>query len=699
MTTEVLRNMLLQAPLGLENVQSVVLDEFHYLADPERGRVWEEIIILLPRQTQVVCLSATMSNANQLRDWVDRVHGETELVQTEYRPVPLEVYYYLDGVIHRVVDAEGKQVRSFKAGGEAFLRRRRPGFRQPSRAELKRTSHEPARAEDVVVAMAAAEMLPAIFFLFSRAKAEAEAVRCAGVVQLQQDPHALKDIDSAIEETLVQLTPEARELPQTAALTVLLRQGIAFHHAGLLPALKVLVETLFARGLIGAVFATETLALGINMPARSVVLPHLTKFDGTVHRPLTSREFHQMIGRAGRRGMDGVGNALLVYDAWMSFDEAMSIVRKPLEPVASSFALGYNSLVNLLLSYGDVEVLTRLMDRSLLAHQLVGRRKRLEEQLARAQQRLESGELVCPVCHQAKANPHCPAPAEHRNADQHRRTLHGTIEGWSRELEQARQIEERDLRSVITQSLAVLNELGYVHGDTCSNDAELLSRIVDANGLAVAELVLSGTLDGLSPADLAEVAGWLVTPDNDARMELVKDHLRELWRQVTPVVDHVRQIEQRAGVFITPGLSPAYPGLVTAWCADADFGALMDKWELAAGDGIRYFKKTADLLRQIYHALSDSGFASALHETAREAEAMVRRDIVRAQDLIDLEELDSVPQVEEAIDQENRLLAESLKLAREHAPATGQEVAVRVDASNGNAVSAAPVAEVAHGHH
>lgn len=666
MTTEVLRNMLLQAPSGLDGVQAVVLDEFHFLADPERGRVWEEIVILLPKQTQIVCLSATMSNASQLRDWVARVHGDTGLVLSEIRPVPLEVHYYLDGVVHRVINAEGKLVRSFKAGGEAFKRKRRPGFRQTSKAEFAKSVHAVPRADEVVMALADAELLPAIFFLFSRAKTEAEAARCAGTVQLQRDVSALKEIDNAIEETFAQLSTEARELPQSVALANLLRQGVAFHHAGLLPALKVLVETLFARGIIGAVFATETLALGINMPARSVVLPQLTKFDGAVHRPLTAREFHQLIGRAGRRGMDVVGNAVLLYDQWMTFDEALAIVRKPLEPVASSFTLSYNSLVNLLLSYGDVDVLSRLMDRSLLAHQLIGRRKRLEEQLNRAQLRLDSGQVACPVCHEPRSNPDCPAPVEHRKAEQHRRTLHGTIEGWSRELEQARLVEERDLRSVIRSTLNVLTQFGYVVDDHCSPEAELLARIVDVNGLAVAELVLSGELNALLPTDLAEIAGWLVTPDNEARMDLLKGDLKALWRLITPTVESVRQTEHQAGLFITPGPSPAYPGLVSAWCASSDFGELMLHWEMAEGDGIRYLKKTADLLRQIYRALEESGYESPLRDSAREAEALVRRDIVRVQELADLEELEDVPEIEEAIASENASLREQFEAAEQH---------------------------------
>lgn len=657
MTTEVLRNMLLQAPEGLSGVQAVVLDEFHYLADAERGRVWEEIVILLPRDVQIVCLSATMSNAAQLRDWIGRVHGETALVVNDVRPVPLEIYYFLDGVAHRVVDANGKQVRSFKVGGESFHRRQRYAGRLSRTADGERNKHPLPRSPEVLAALADLGMLPAIYFVFNRSKTESEAAKCAAELDLVRGgAEARQIIDVAVAEALAQLTPEARELPQVIALVHLLRRGVAFHHAGLLPGLKVLVETLFAQGVLGAVFATETLALGINMPARSVVIPQLTKFDGASHRPLTGREFQQLIGRAGRRGMDVAGNAILLYDDWMTFDEAMRVAKRPLEPVASSFALTYNSLVNLLLSYGDVEILARLMDRSLLAHQMVGRRRKLEAQLGRAQLELGEAEVVCPACGEAHPTPGCSRAHEHRTAVRRRKGAHRLVEGLEREVAQARAMEERDLRHVVHDTLAVLEFFGYVRDGKCAGDAELLARIVDPNALAVGELVLGSELDDLGPVELAEVAGWFAMPDNEARMDLLRDGLKDLWRRIAPVIQTVRAVEQREAVFLTPGPSPVYPGMVSSWCTGTEFTALVQAWGIAEGDAIRYLKKTADLLRQIRHALEDTGFKPELLLAAREAEALVRRDIVRGQELADLEELEEVPEVEAAIEAENASL-------------------------------------------
>ncbi|MGI8916104.1 MAG: DEAD/DEAH box helicase, partial [Chloroflexota bacterium] len=659
MTTEVLRNMLLQAPEGLDGVQAVVLDEFHYLADAERGRVWEEIVILLPRDVQIVCLSATMSNAAQLRDWIARVHGDTALVTNDVRPVPLEIFYFLDGVAQRVVDATGKQIRTFKVGGEAFRKRQRYGGRATRTADAERNKHQLPRSPEVLAVLSDLGMLPAIYFVFNRSKTEAEAARCAAELDLVRgQAEARQTIEVAIAETLAQLTLEARELPQVISLVHLLRHGVAFHHAGLLPGLKVLVETLFAQGVLGAVFATETLALGINMPARSVIIPQLNKFDGATHRPLTGREFQQLIGRAGRRGMDIAGNAVLLYDDWMTFDEAMKVAKRPLEPVSSSFALSYNSLVNLLLSYGDVEILARLMDRSLLAHQMVGRRHKLEAQLERARTELSEAEMICPACGASHPVAGCSRLHEHHLAVRQRKGLHRLVEGLAREVAQSVAAEERDLRHVVQDTLAVLEFFGYVRDGKCTGDAELLSRIVDPNALAVGELVLGGELDGLGPVDLAEVAGWFAMPDNEARMDLLRDGLKLLWRQISPVIQTVRSVEQREAVFLTPGPSPVYPGMASSWASGAEFTELVQTWGMAEGDAIRYLKKTADLLRQIRRALEDTDFKPDLLAVARAAEALVRRDIVRGQELVDLEELEDVPAVEAAIEAENATLAD-----------------------------------------
>jgi superfamily II RNA helicase len=336
----------------------------------------------------------------------------------------------------------------------------------------------------------------------------------------------------------------------------------------------------------------------------------------------------------------------------------MKVAKRPLEPVASSFALSYNSLVNLLLSYGDVEILTRLMDRSLLAHQMVGRRRKLEAQLERARTELAAAEMLCPACGASHPVAGCSRLHEHHLAVRKRKGLHHLVEGLDREVAQARAAEERDLRHVVQDTLAVLEFFGYVRDGQCTGDAELLSRIVDPNALAVAELVLGGELDDLEPVELAEVAGWFAMPDNEARIDLLRDGLKQLWRKISAVIQTVRNVEQREAIFLTPGPSPVFPGMASAWAAGAEFTELVQAWGIAEGDAIRYLKKTADLLRQIRRALEDTNFKPELLAVARAAEALVRRDIVRGQELVDLEELEDVPTVEAAIEAENATLAE-----------------------------------------
>jgi superfamily II RNA helicase len=228
------------------------------------------------------------------------------------------------------------------------------------------------------------------------------------------------------------------------------------------------------------------------------------------------------------------------------------------------------------------------------------------------------------------------------------------VEGLDREVAQARAAEERDLRHVVQDTLAVLEYFGYVRDGRCTGDAELLARIVDPNALAVSELVLGGDLDDLTAAELAEVAGWFAQPDNEARMDLLRDELKPLWRRIATAVETVRSVERGEAVFLTPGASPVYPGMVTAWCDGAEFPALVQQWEIAEGDAIRFLKKTADLLRQIRHALEDTSFKPALLAVATEAEDRVRRDIVRGQELVDLEELEDVPEVEAALEEMRR---------------------------------------------
>jgi ATP-dependent RNA helicase HelY len=348
MTTEVLRNMLLQTPWDLDTVEAVIFDEIHYLADPERGTTWEESIILCPEHVQLICLSATVSNADEIAAWISRGHRPIRLITYNERAVPLALHYFYDNKLNLAIDHTGKLVKDFPhTGGE--LRRqagRRAGFGR-KRTERSQPEMDEPQPREIVDALAAADMLPTIYFLFSRSDCQAFAERLAimrpNLISERQE--AL--IEQTITAVLANMRPEDRQLGQVQTITELARKGIGFHHAGLLPILKQLVELLFSRGLMEVVFATDTLALGVNMPARTVVVGRMSKWDGRRRRLLIPNEFQQMAGRAGRRGMDKFGHVVVPYSPWFSFRETVEIATGELEPVRSAFAVRYNTVLNL----------------------------------------------------------------------------------------------------------------------------------------------------------------------------------------------------------------------------------------------------------------------------------------------------------------------------------------------------------------
>ncbi|MCC2670562.1 MAG: DSH-like protein, partial [Armatimonadetes bacterium] len=332
MTTEVFRNMLYGTTLGavetnLRGVQFVILDEVHYMNDEHRGTVWEESIIYCPPSVQLVALSATVANADDMAAWMSKVHGDTTLVTTDYRPVPLQFHYY-DGrrlaPLLRKVRAADFRPRLDKESG----RRTRRWDLMPAPDALTQELHEHS-------------MLPAIYFVFSRKGCD-QAMTSCGHLQLLTEEEM--DRVEAFVERYVQDYPSAAEHPHLPYLF----RGLAAHHAGLLPTWKVLVERLFQQGLVKVVFATETLAAGINMPARTTVLSSITKRSDEGHRTLTASEFLQMSGRAGRRGMDRLGHVVVVGNPYQTVAEAQALATAPPDPLASHFTPTYGMVLNLL---------------------------------------------------------------------------------------------------------------------------------------------------------------------------------------------------------------------------------------------------------------------------------------------------------------------------------------------------------------
>jgi ATP-dependent RNA helicase HelY len=350
MTTEVLRNMIYAGSRTLEGLRYVVLDEVHYLQDRSRGAVWEEVIIHLPSDIDIVALSATVSNAEEVAAWMQTVRGATETVIEERRPVDL-VHLYLVGdrgapnlhLLPTFVDHDGESRPNPVAT-------RLDGRNVVDRSQRRRRLYKPWRTE-VVERLAEERMLPAIAFVFSRTGCDQAVEQClaSGIRLTDADERrALR----AIAERHVEALSDA-DLDVLGYDTWLsgMESGIAAHHAGLVPPMKEAVEEGFSTGLLKVVFATETLALGINMPARSVVIEKLSKFTGEHHEFLTPGEYTQLAGRAGRRGIDDVGYVVVLWDPFVPFEQVAGLASRRTYALTSSFHPTYNMAANLVQRY------------------------------------------------------------------------------------------------------------------------------------------------------------------------------------------------------------------------------------------------------------------------------------------------------------------------------------------------------------
>ncbi|MEP6696294.1 MAG: DEAD/DEAH box helicase [Pseudonocardiales bacterium] len=380
MTTEVLRNMLYAGSGNLDRLGFVVMDEVHYLADRFRGGVWEEVIIHLPDSVTLVSLSATVSNAEEFGEWLATVRGDTRVIVEEHRPVPLWQHVMVGRRMFDLFaddstrDVDPELLRRTREQGRSTPIAGRRGGRRP-----RTFSAGPSRPE-VIERLDREGLLPAITFVFSRMGCDAAVTQCLRAGLRLTTPTERAEIRRLVEAGTAALAAEDLKVLNYWEWLDGLERGIAAHHAGMLPAFKETVEQLFVRGLVKAVFATETLALGINMPARSVVLDKLTKWNGETHADITPGEYTQLTGRAGRRGIDVEGHAVVVWSSGMDPSQVAGLASTRTYPLRSSFRPSYNMAVNLAAQMGRAAGRTLLSssfaqfqtDRSVvgLAHQL-----------------------------------------------------------------------------------------------------------------------------------------------------------------------------------------------------------------------------------------------------------------------------------------------------------------------------------------
>jgi superfamily II RNA helicase len=385
MTTEILRNMFYTG--GLHDLATVVLDECHYMGDEGRGTVWEEIIVNAPRDVALVALSATVANIAEIADWISLVHRSIVAVSHPHRPVPLQYLVAdLSGDIHAYDSVREGRVRLLGA--------------EYAEGAGERGRWYSRRVVDPTVMLDELEVrgwLPAIYFIFSRAGCERamETVLAEGKPLL--DKRQRTQVEEAIRDAVAE-TPTIAESPLNQTIFQALGMGVGLHHAGILPSVKRLIELLFERGLCRVVFATETMSLGIHMPARSVVLQSLTKRTDRGFRSLSHNELTQMAGRAGRRGIDPEGKCVIALDVRDGLEDLIRVVDGDPEPVVSQFKLGYGSVALLLASGGDMASVRRTVESSFGQYQNLKRIRGLEKEVDGLEIALEDARAFAAPC-------------------------------------------------------------------------------------------------------------------------------------------------------------------------------------------------------------------------------------------------------------------------------------------------------------
>lgn len=690
MTTEVLRNMLYEHSTTLQALRYVVLDEVHYLADRFRGPVWEEVIIHLPQSVRIVGLSATVSNVEDFADWIASVRGETKLVVSEHRPVPLEQYVLIqrdprtepelfDLYRH---DDNGRPTTKLNARLtnrlDEYMRReqRRRGAERPDRRKGRgrhgrpesRSARQVERYQPkrwaVVDELNFLGMLPAIYFIFSRNGCDEAVDQCLDAgLRLTSDDEALR-IRSIVDEMIEgQLTHDDLKTLHFARFRHALEEGFAAHHAGMVALFKQIVERLFEEGLIKVVFATETLALGINMPARSVVIEKLEKYDGTGIVGLTPGEYTQLTGRAGRRGIDTIGNAVVVDHRGFTPETAVALSSKRVYPLHSSFKPTFNMAVNLLntsdyetaritldhsfaqweanesawqiearidaltaalagyaeamtCEYGDFTDLLRI--RMQLNELQKNERRKLKHEVfatnadkSRAFRRLDARIAKLKELEHDHPCKQCPDFQDHMKWG-HR---------WmreTRELERLRQRYDSRTGSVARQFdriCEILDRLGYlertdhdgVRDYTLTEQGQLLRRLYSERDLVLAQAITEGVLDDLSAPQIAALLSSLLYEarrgeGGGPRRYPGGPHglVAQRARELKYLDEQVLVLCEDAGM--DSYLQPLDFGIVDIiydWACGDSLAQVLEHTELTGGDFVRNAKRLADVLQQI----------------------------------------------------------------------------------------------------
>lgn len=662
MTTEVFRNMLYGTNFGsvtdnLKDVRYVILDEVHYMNDEQRGTVWEESIIYCPTNIQIIALSATVANADKLTDWINTVHSDTKLVNTDFRPVPLRFYYF--------DSSQPNTILPLLTPSGALNNKIKPEKKQFKRGKLVQRKYT---SKDVVRVLHEKNMLPAIYFTFSRKKCDEQMEKCADLCLVTPDEQ--KEIKRIIDDYIA----ENPYLYKNKHIEYLLC-GVASHHAGLLPAWKVLVEKLFQKGLIKVVFATETLAAGINMPARSTVISSISKRTDNGHRTLTPSEFLQMSGRAGRRGMDEIGYVTIVGTAFQSPEEVAELVLSEANPLESKFSPSYSMVLNLLQRF-TLEETKELVLKSFgyfssnyRIEPLLNMKNLLEEKIEECNEfkcwcKRTSADLIeynktremyvqnrktFKTIKKQENKKNRPLSPEIIEFGEKTKALLNKMHSFecdtcklfkkhmkNIDLIERYQSKQRKLEKEIVKQKdifwnrflshrAVLEEYGYLKDNYPTSSGVSIAQIRSENELFIARIIFSGILDNLSPAELASVICAITSEDSRADLYSQIPLTTTVRKTLNKIKDIKRDIEkhQKAHDVEDPMYINAYCSpLIEMWVNDAEWEDIIDQIDMGEGDIVRCFKRVVDVLRQF---CTIENMPEALVFTAREAIDKIQR--------------------------------------------------------------------------
>ena len=662
MTTEVFRNMLYGTNFGavadnLKDVRYVVLDEVHYMNDEQRGTVWEESIIYCPTNVQIIALSATVANADELTDWINTVHSKTELVDTDFRPVPLRFYYFDSS-------QPSKLLPLLTPSGQLNKK-----IRPEKRLFGKKLQNKRSFVKDIVRNLQENDMLPAIYFTFSRKKCDEQMEKCASLELVTKGEQA--QIKQFVDEYIA----ENPHLYNNKHLDYLYC-GVASHHAGLLPAWKNLVEKLFQKGLIKVVFATETLAAGINMPARSTVISSTSKRTDSGHRMLTASEFLQMSGRAGRRGMDEVGYVVIVGTQFQSPEEVAELVLSDANPLESRFSPSYSMVLNLLQRF-SLEEAKELILKSFGYFSAGSRLQPLLKAKEQMQNEISERNFICPsklsdselfeydklrhiyvqnrqtykkICKQERAKNRPLPPEAVQFGKETKALLHKmhnypcdncklykkhskNVEVLSRFAIRLKKLDkeiERQRDIFWNKFLAhrsVLIDMGYLKDDYPTERGVTTSQIRSENELFIAEIIFSNILENLTPAQLAAVVCAITT--EDLRIDIpylpISEPVRKTLNLIRNIRRKVEKVQNRYMVEAPMYINPYFSSLIELWVEGAEWEAITEQIDMGEGDIVRSFKRVVDVLRQF---TTISNVPEPLVFTAREAIEKILREPV-----------------------------------------------------------------------